>query len=404
MFLKTANMSIRTRFVIWAILGACVVTLAAGAVILLVSHSHLYGRVYDDMERLVRDLTREYQELGGICPEFIHCVDQDVHERDANAVRISILNSEGAELYATPPLRSGDDEIVIREEELVDGCRIVVIHDTEDIFDYMKFLLITMSVLMVASVAISGAGAYFIGGRILRLNDLMADKDRAYAELRHLTDDIAHDLRTPLTRLSMAAETDMSGGVQRESLPVQVMNECGAMLDMINTMLAISQTESRISRSPREEIDISEFAHNICELYSSVAEDAGVNLVADIPASPVPFSGHKAKLQQLVGNLLDNALKFTGRGGRIEVGLQGGNGEVVISVSDTGCGIAEADIPFIFNRFWRADSSRHLPGNGLGLALVRAIAVSYGGRVECKSALGKGTVFTVVLPSGIAGA
>jgi len=170
------------------------------------------------------------------------------------------------------------------------------------------------------------------------------------------------------------------------------------MLELINTMLEISQTEAKIERTPRESIDLSAFVHNACDLYSAAIEDAGLRLTTSIPETAVLFSGHKGKLQQLLGNLIDNAIKFTPRGGEISVTLSRATTDIKLSVTDTGCGIAPADIPFVFKRFWRADSSRHHPGNGLGLALVQAIVTSYGGRITCTSELGCGTTFTITLP------
>lgn len=395
---KNVDISIRGKLVNWAILGTSIVTLAAAITIFAVAHSYMYGREHGVIDRVIDDLREEYSELGGLSEQFLHCVNEDVEEHDANTTRICITSTDGADLYSTPELRWQDHETIVRTTVLLDGNVITMVRDTEDIFDFLKFLAITLGLLLIVSVVLSGFGAYLIGGRILRLNDLMADKDRAYRELRHLTDDIAHDLRTPLTRLSMAAEIDLAGGSRSEPLAVQVMGESRSMLELINTMLAISQTEAKIDRSPRENIDLSNFLRNICDLYLPAAEDAGVNFTTDIPREEIIYSGHKSKLQQLVGNLFDNALKFTPRGGSISVSLNRDRDNVVLSVKDTGCGIAPEDIPNVFKRFWRADTSRHLQGNGLGLALAHAIVVSYGGKITCTSEIGKGAEFTVTLP------
>ena len=112
-----------------------------------------------------------------------------------------------------------------------------------------------------------------------------------------------------------------------------------------------------------------------------------------MPDAPLYVSAHKGRLQQMLGNLLDNALKFTPKGGRIEVRLA--SNPFSLSVANTGPGIPAADIPHVFKRFWRGDGSRSLPGNGLGLALVKAIVTSYGGSVKCESTPGEWTVFTV---------
>ncbi|MGN0853711.1 MAG: sensor histidine kinase [Kiritimatiellia bacterium] len=222
-------------------------------------------------------------------------------------------------------------------------------------------------------------------------NTMSAQNERTLMELHMLTDNIAHDLRTPLTRLRLAAELDAMAETPRRSLPELVSKETGDMLDMINTMLEISQTSHGIDRTPREILDLAAFVRNTAELYATLAEDNGQRLVVHVPDSPVPFSGHKGKLQQLLGNLLDNAVKFTPRNGEIVVSLRAD--PVTLAVSNTGPGIAAADIPHVFKRFWRADSSRTLPGNGLGLALAKAIATSYGAGLVCASANGL-TTFT----------
>jgi len=117
-----------------------------------------------------------------------------------------------------------------------------------------------------------------------------------------------------------------------------------------------------------------------------------------LPKDSVVFSGHRGRLQRLLGNLLDNAIKFTPEGGVITLSLLQKGSEIVLRVSDTGCGIAPEDIPHVFRRFWRSDSSRSLPGNGLGLALAKAIVTAYAGTISCESTPGKGTTFTINIP------
>ena len=225
----------------------------------------------------------------------------------------------------------------------------------------------------------------------------MGDKNEAaMADLRALTDDIAHDLRTPLTRLNAAAESAALGNSdQQRSLPETVTDEVSAMLEMINTMLEISQTENRIDRTPRENVDLVSSVTRAVDLYSALAEESGISLESNLPQQPVMFSGHAEKLQRLLGNLLDNAMKFTPKGGRVVVSLL--PDPIVLTVANTGPGIAAEDIPHVFKRFWRAEKSRSLPGNGLGLALVKAIATSYGGTASCLSEPDGWTTFRITL-------
>lgn len=235
---------------------------------------------------------------------------------------------------------------------------------------------------------------------LVRAFNGMCDKnEKTLNELRVLTDNIAHDLRTPLTRLSMAAETVLTGGTLRDPLPDRVLGEARGMLEMINTMLEISQTGAKIDRSPRTDLDFAHLVRDLGDFYQPLAEQAGLTLRVHVPERGLAFSGHRAKLQQLVGNLLENAIKYTPRGGHIDLSLDTLPEGVRLVVADTGCGISAADLPHIYTRFWRADASRSLPGNGLGLALVKAIVTSYGGRLHCDSVPCQGSAFTVVLPT-----
>ena len=118
----------------------------------------------------------------------------------------------------------------------------------------------------------------------------------------------------------------------------------------------------------------------------------------ETPSSPVVLAAHRHKLQQLAGNLIDNAVKFTPPGGKVAVLLSETRDDVVFKVADSGVGMAKGDIPKIYDRFFRAERSRGTPGSGLGLSLVRAIVAFYGGDIDCMSKPDSGTVFTVTLP------
>jgi len=242
--------------------------------------------------------------------------------------------------------------------------------------------------------ALVGFIAFFLAYRSIRRRHA-----KAMQELHDLSDDIAHDLRTPLARMHAQAELAAMGDVSAAELAAGVAEETSLMLELINTMLDLSQTGARIERSPRMDVDLAAIVRQMTEFYASVAEDKGVAFVLDLPDGEIVRSAHKAKLQQLVGNLLDNAVKFTPSGGTVSVTLtkEPETGLARLAVSDTGIGISDADKPNLFKRFWRSDASRSLPGNGLGLAVVKAIVTSYGGSVTCTSRPGVGTTFVVKL-------
>lgn len=226
-------------------------------------------------------------------------------------------------------------------------------------------------------------------------NTMCEEVEKTLTELRVLTENIAHDLRTPLTRMRAAAELRAMGMEASGNLPETVLEETDAMLGMINMMLEISQMEYGAAHAPEERIDLVPFVNDMLDLYSAIVEDKGLSLHAHMPDGGVVFWGHRGRLQRMVGNLLDNAIKFTPRSGTVEVRISAD--PVAIEVENSGPGIAAKDIPYVFKRFWRADSSRSLQGNGLGLALVKAIAESYGGSASCVSVPGKTTTFRVVL-------
>ena len=242
--------------------------------------------------------------------------------------------------------------------------------------------------------ALVGFGAFFVAYRSIRRRHT-----KAMQELHDLSDDIAHDLRTPLARMHAQAELAAMGEVSATELAAGVAEETSSMLELINTMLDLSQTGARIERSPRMDVDLAAIVRQMTEFYASVAEDKGVAFILDLPEGEIVRSAHKAKLQQLVGNLLDNAVKFTPGGGTVSVTLtkEPETGLARLAVSDTGIGISEQDQQNLFKRFWRSDASRSLPGNGLGLAVVKAIVTSYGGSVTCTSRPGVGTTFVVKL-------
>ena len=239
-----------------------------------------------------------------------------------------------------------------------------------------------------------GFVAFFLAYRSIRRRHA-----KAMQELHDLSDDIAHDLRTPLARMHAQAELAAMGEVSAQELAAGVAEETTSMLELINTMLDLSQTGARIERSPRTDVDLAAIVRQMTDFYASVAEDKRVAFILDLPDGEIVRSAHKAKLQQLVGNLLDNAVKFTPAGGTVSVTLskEPETGLARLAVSDTGIGISEADQANLFKRFWRSDASRSLPGNGLGLAVVKAIVTSYGGTVTCTSRPGVGTTFVVKL-------
>ncbi len=219
--------------------------------------------------------------------------------------------------------------------------------------------------------------------------------------IKEMNDNIAHDLKSPVTRIRGIAEVTLTTGTSLEdykTMAASTIEECDRLLDMINTMLIISKTEAGIEALPEKTLDMSEVVKEACTLFQPFAEDREVTLAWDIPDRCL-ITGDVRMMQRMIANLLDNAIKYTPPQGHVDVSvLRDKERSVVVSIKDSGIGVSEKDLPHIFERFYRCDPSRAETGIGLGLSLARAIALAHQGRIDVTSTLGKGSTFTVTLP------
>ncbi len=250
-------------------------------------------------------------------------------------------------------------------------------------------------------VTVSGHGRE-IDALVCAFN-LMAERVQAVmGEMRQVNDNIGHDLRSPLTRIRGLAESaaiDSDAGIDGPALAGDIVEECDRLMQMINTMLDISEAETGLRQKAFETIDVNELAGQAVDLFASVAEDKGIALAFDDSAGAAYIEGDRRKLQRLLANLIDNAIKYTPPGGWVRVGLHHEPGRICIEVIDTGIGIEPENLAHIFERFYRCDQSRHQTGNGLGLSLAQAIARAHGGGIAVNSKPGGGSVFSLILPT-----
>ncbi len=239
-------------------------------------------------------------------------------------------------------------------------------------------------------------------GRLAEQFNVMARKLNFYtSNLKKFAADVAHEVRTPLTTMSLltkALKEHEMEPEQRKEFTEDLDGELERLIALVNDLLELSKLEK--NNIEHQDINLSEFLQEVIGENQFRFAQAGLELLDNIPAEELIISGAPLQLRQVIGNLLDNAHNYTPPGGTITVTLEPLENEVVTSIADTGCGIPEEDLSFIFERFYRVDQarSREGGGTGLGLAIVSEIIAKHGGRVWVESEEGAGSRFMFALP------
>ncbi len=236
----------------------------------------------------------------------------------------------------------------------------------------------------------------------ITVNGMIARLEQSFAALRRFTADASHELKTPLMVLRAGVERALTHpGTPQESLEAldETLNQVNQMSETIDSLLTLARADEGRLDLATEPLDLAELVRDAGETAGMLGEAAGIGVTIEVPAEPVVLPLDRGRIRQMLLNLITNAIKYTGRGGRVAIALEASGQAISLTVRDTGIGIAPGDLPHIFDRFWRADLVRtrtgDRPGTGLGLAITKWIVDAHGGTIHVQSRPGRGTVFTV---------
>jgi signal transduction histidine kinase len=230
-------------------------------------------------------------------------------------------------------------------------------------------------------------------------NQMAAHIQKSIETLRQFVSDAAHEIRTPLTSLRADLNLALSENSVKKSKPIvkRSLEQVDRLDQLSRDLLDLSKLESRNTDIEMERINLADLLAELSEIHASAAEQAGITFLLQVPSSSLIVNGVKSQLYRAVGNLLDNAVKFTPAGGKVSLSLGELDRSALIEIEDTGIGIPADERELLFKRFHRGKNTQRYPGSGLGLAIAKAIVEKHQGEIGLLSDK-KHTIFFIKLP------
>jgi len=455
--------TVTSRLTLWYSAIFAILAIMAFALIYILFSSYLIQRVDEDLLEVTKEVETLYREHGdkvmgreftreaeaeGINRIFFRLLSGNLKElaaSDLSAWRglpppLHKLKNlpDGAELFEIISLPSRLDRTRVLYKKSLNGAIIQVGYSLEDVDELITHFRMIFGTVIAVMLFLGSTGGWLLARKAMRgfervrnaaviirqgdfshrvplgnegeeidnlaraFNDMLEHIQVLVRELKEATNNIAHDLRSPITRIRGIMETTATGTHDVEhygEMAGIVIEECDRLVGMINTMLEIAETESGVAEFSSVPLDIGALVRDAHELFQPVAEDKGIEFIIDAPSELLMILGDTSRLQRAMANIIDNAIKYCKAGDSVTLSAWRRNGHVVIAVRDSGNGINEKDLPHIFERFYRGDKSRSTPGHGLGLSLALAIVRSLRGDISVESSPGKGSTFTILLPA-----